>query len=113
MDIFWIGLGGGVGALARYIIGKAFNSSSIPWGTFIVNVLGSFLLGLMVGVNIDNRSYAFLGIGILGGFTTFSTFHVELLTIWKDQKKSAIFYLFLTYITGICSAIVGLWITAS
>lgn len=101
-------VGGGLGSTLRYIIGKHFNSyeSGIPWGTFIANVLGSFLIGLILGLAAKNETFShsqtlLLATGFCGGFTTFSTFAYEN----HIFLKSGDFFSFATY--TIASFIVG------
>ena len=82
--ILLVFIGGGFGSVARYIIGKYFNTleSGIPYGTFISNVLGSLLIGIFLGLAVKNNSFSenqtlLLATGFCGGFTTFSTFAYE------------------------------------
>lgn len=87
--MFWrlvlVALGGACGAVARYTVSFLFGKAwpSFPWGTLVVNVVGSFLLGLLMGATASGRFLldpawrSFLGIGILGAFTTFSTLSYE------------------------------------
>jgi len=79
-------LGGAIGAGFRYHIGRValFNlGPGFPWGTWIVNLLGGFLMGILAGTLVRDPSQAgeqlrlFLGVGVLGGFTTFSAFSLE------------------------------------
>lgn len=77
-------IGGGFGSIARFILAKYFNSSSdgIPYGTFLANVLGSLLIGIILGIAAKNEALnsnqtLFLATGFCGGFTTFSTFAFE------------------------------------
>lgn len=84
----YVGLGGMLGALARYWVGGWVQSRTgavFPWGTLCVNLLGSFLLGLLMGValreNVPLGARLFLGVGVLGGFTTFSTLSYETLQL--------------------------------
>lgn len=75
-----IALGGGVGAVSRYGVSLLLPTAPghFPWGTFLINVLGCFLIGgLMVRWGQRPLLRPFLGVGILGGFTTFSTYAVE------------------------------------
>ena len=81
---FWIFIGGGLGSVCRYILGKFLNDSSngIPYGTFLANILGSLLIGLILGIslknnNLEEHQVLFLATGFCGGFTTFSTFAYE------------------------------------
>ncbi|MEW9531635.1 CrcB family protein [Microbispora sp. NPDC049125] len=81
-----VALGGGLGSVARYLVGVAIPSSPgrLPWGTFVINVSGSLALGLLMVLVLEvwpPRRYVrpFLGVGFLGGYTTFSTVTAELL----------------------------------
>jgi CrcB protein len=69
-----VSLGGGLGGVARYGL-----SSFVPgaWGLFVINVLGSFLIGLLMGLVPKPLVRAFFGVGVLGGFTTFSSYAVS------------------------------------
>jgi CrcB protein len=88
-----VGLGGFVGANARFILARgvgALFDSRFPWGTFIVNVSGSFLLGVLgtlIALKLTPNSEAMrlaLGVGFLGAFTTFSTFELETHALLED-----------------------------
>lgn len=87
-------LGGGLGANARYWLGELFKarhwSDAFPWHTFAINVLGSFALGLVAVLLKDRPAWAlFLGVGVCGGFTTFSTFSLEALTLLEKGRTLA------------------------
>ena len=92
MNLILVFLGGGLGATARYgLQGFVYNitGAGFPYGTLVVNVLGSFLIGLLMTVFEDrfmvNPSLrVFLTIGILGGFTTFSSFSFETMALFRD-----------------------------
>lgn len=94
MTVLWIGLGGFIGANARYFLGRAIierYGSAFPWGTLTVNVAGSFLIGIILEViaqrAISDPAYRlFLVVGFLGGFTTFSTFAFETVTLFEDER---------------------------
>lgn len=85
MQILLVGIGGAIGAVARYLLGGAvhrFIPGFFPYGTFVVNVIGCLAFGLVVGLAesrfvIGPAARAFVLIGILGGFTTFSSFIFE------------------------------------
>ena len=89
--ILAIAMGGAVGAVGRYYVGAyAFKwlSAGFPFGTLIVNVLGSFLMGLLVTLmtlkwNVGNELRLFLTVGLLGGFTTFSTFSLDFVMLFE------------------------------
>lgn len=89
MDFVWVGLGGLVGANARYGMTKlvaARFGDSLPWGTFAINLLGSFLIGILL-VTLSERVVAdpairlVLVVGFLGGFTTFSSYTFEAIAL--------------------------------
>jgi CrcB protein len=101
MTIFWVALGGAIGSAARYgvnvwsgrMLGTAF-----PWHTLTVNVIGCFLMGVIIELaalrlNLGNDVRAFLTTGILGGFTTFSAFSLDfaLLVERKDYLAAGVY----------------------
>jgi fluoride exporter len=85
MQILLVGIGGAIGAVARYLLGGAVHRlipGFFPYGTFVVNVIGCLAFGLVVGLAesrfvIGPGAKAFVLIGVLGGFTTFSSFTFE------------------------------------
>jgi fluoride exporter len=88
---------GGVGALLRYIVDSAVSSRAkgdgFPWGTFIINVSGSFLLGVVTGLAsvmiLEPALRLALGSGLLGGYTTFSTASVQTWNLVENHKHVA------------------------
>ena len=83
--------GGALGTLFRYIISglpHRYTETVFPWGTLLVNISGAFLIGLIWGVfeerGISPNIRIFIFIGILGGFTTFSTFALETMNLFKE-----------------------------
>ncbi|MGE4268386.1 MAG: fluoride efflux transporter CrcB [Deferribacterales bacterium] len=92
MKILLIGIGGFLGAIARFYTTKWTNSlitDRIPFGTVVVNVIGSFILGLVVVLSVEKLVASedlrlFIGVGMLGAFTTFSTFSVETVYLLED-----------------------------
>ena len=88
-----VGVGGLIGSVMRYLVGawvqSTFGNSWIPYGTLAVNVLGCFLIGLIAGL-AETRQFlgagtrAFLFVGLLGGFTTFSAFGYETITMVRE-----------------------------
>jgi fluoride exporter len=82
-----IGLLGGVGAVARFLLDGAVTEragDAFPWGTLAVNLSGAFALGLLVGVADD--TYRLLGTGLLGAYTTFSTWMLESHRLGEDGR---------------------------
>lgn len=112
-----IALGGAIGASARYLVGLAWPapSGSLPWATFMINLVGCALIGvLMVLVSEVWTTHRlvrpFLGTGILGGFTTFSTYAVDLQGLLNDsQPVTALLYLAITVI----GALAAVWATTT
>ncbi len=98
--ILLVFVGGGLGSAFRYLIGLLLNRNDFltPYGTFFVNVAGSFLIGLLAGynlrtLNLNHQYQALLIAGFLGGFTTFSSFAFENMVMIQNGK----FLLFLSY----------------
>jgi fluoride exporter len=92
-QLLWVGLGGFLGSVGRFVISGFFNRLSpalaFPIGTLAVNILGCFLIGLLHGLAesrnmLGTDTRIFLFIGVLGGFTTYSTFGFESLALLKD-----------------------------
>ncbi|WP_243291517.1 fluoride efflux transporter CrcB [Bacillus sp. FJAT-47783] len=114
MIYVWIGIGAFFGAISRYYISNWVQKNvqpSFPYATFFVNVLGSFLLGLFVGLSIEGEAALLLSTGFLGSFTTFSTFKLEVVKLWRQQeKKKLLVYLLSSYMLGIGFAFFGIWI---
>lgn len=96
--ILWVGAGGVVGAVLRYLVVMGVNGavggSGVPYGTLVVNAVGCFLVGLIVGFVESHKPLSpemqgFLVIGVLGGFTTFSAFGMETIRLFRDQAYVA------------------------
>lgn len=92
-QVILIFLGGGLGSLARFFIGKNLPNASFynfPIGTMLANLLASLILGIFIGQEIHNKydfSYrAFIAIGFCGGFSTFSTFSADSLQLLQSQR---------------------------
>jgi CrcB protein len=84
-----VGLLGGLGAVARFILDGAVSSRagrSFPWGTLVVNVTGSLLVGVLVGAALDEAEYRLAGTGLIGAFTTFSTWALESHRLGEDGE---------------------------
>ncbi|EIJ78168.1 hypothetical protein PB1_11429 [Bacillus methanolicus PB1] len=115
-NLLLVALGGFFGAVSRYFISRKLNghNSKIPFGTLTVNLLGSFLLGILIGKKLGEAVYALFGIGFMGAFTTFSTLKAETLQLFEQKKTiKAAFYLAITYIGGITAGFLGLLIGRS
>lgn len=92
--LIYVALGGAFGASARYLVNISLPrmlGHGFPYATMTVNVLGSFLMGVLVVVLAEksgNRFAPFLMTGVLGGFTTFSAFSLDALTIWERGQSA-------------------------
>jgi CrcB protein len=85
-------LGGAVGAPLRYLTDQAVQSrhdSVFPWGTFVVNMVGSFILGLVAGAAVPAWALTLVGTGFCGALTTFSTFGYETVRLLEDGSYAA------------------------
>ena len=109
--VLWVALGGAVGSMARYGVAGALNSSRHPWGTVTVNLVGSLVLGVLIGLwGIDELSARRTGIavGLLGGFTTFSTFALDFVSLWEDGRTGvAVTMIAVSVVGGLTAAIAG------
>ena len=101
-QVLLVFIGGGVGSALRYLVGKFLKTSAsgFPWGTFSVNVLGSLLIGILMGVALKNSSLSenqtlLLITGFCGGFTTFSAFAYENQVFLKEGDFTSFFHLYL------------------
>lgn len=83
-----VGVGGAVGATARYLVGVLVRpaDASVPVDTLAVNVLGSFVLGLVTFSGAGSELVLFVGTGACGSFTTFSSFSVDTLRLWESGR---------------------------
>jgi CrcB protein len=112
-QILLVALGGAVGSVARYGVGYAaarLLGLGFPVGTLIVNVVGGLLMGLLaarVGPQ-DENARLLLGVGMLGGFTTFSTFSLETVRLIETQLGGALLYVFASVVLSIGACWLGL-----
>jgi CrcB protein len=112
----WIGVAflGGCGALARFgltlLVADRLHPH-LPLGTMAVNVSGAFLLGLLAGASVDGSARLLFGVGLLGAYTTFSTWMVETQRIGEAGKRRiAILNLALSVALGLGAVALGRWI---
>ncbi|RPE00153.1 fluoride efflux transporter CrcB [Aureibaculum marinum] len=111
-------MGGGFGSIARFLLSKYFNSttSGIPYGTFFANVLGSLLIGLILGLAVKNDTLTqnqtlFLATGFCGGFTTFSTFAYENHVFLKAGDFTSFFlYTIGSFALGFAAVFLGMYL---
>lgn len=110
-----VALGGAIGASLRYLTNVGamrWIGSGFPYATVIVNVLGSFLMGILVVVLArkgGNQYAPLLMTGVLGGFTTFSAFSLDTLTLWeRGQHGVAVAYVGLSVLLSLAAIVAGL-----
>lgn len=112
-DAIWVGAGGAVGSALRYVVWRLVSASGgFPWATLAVNVVGSFVLGLLAGVyagQVSPRMRLAIFFGFLGGFTTFSTFTSETVILARTGSASFAFWnVALSVTVGLAAALAGL-----
>lgn len=117
--LFPVMIGGALGAGARHLVGQAMLArlgAGFPWSTLSINIVGSLLMGLLVGAlarSSDGGDSArlFLGVGVLGGFTTFSSFSMEFWLLFeRGQNGQAATYVLASVIGAIAACGLGLLI---
>jgi CrcB protein len=114
MQLLFIALGGAVGTLARYgvsVWSRGAFDSSFPYGTLLVNVVGSFLLGLLMQIGLRTEALTStmrltLGTGVMGGFTTYSTFNYESLR-YVDERA------YLMGLVNVSATLVGCFVAGA
>ncbi|MGC1204134.1 MAG: fluoride efflux transporter CrcB [Flavobacteriaceae bacterium] len=117
-QILLVFLGGGFGSVLRYIIGKYLNNAEngIPYGTFVTNILGSLLIGLILGFAAKNDTLSqnqtlLLATGFCGGFTTFSTFAYENHVFLKSGDfTSFAIYTIASFVIGFLAVFAGMYL---
>jgi CrcB protein len=112
MLVLLVGGAGFCGVLARYGISSAFHGDALPWVTVAINVAGSFLLGLLiVQHSLSEDARTALGVGFLGGFTTFSTFTVQaFMDVEAGRPGRAAAYVGASLVLGFAAAAGGYWL---
>lgn len=111
-------VGGGFGSVLRFIIAKYLNSTTtgIPYGTFAANILGSLLIGIVLGLALKNNTFSpnqilFLATGFCGGFTTFSTFAYENhLFLKSGDFLSFALYTIASFVIGFSAVFFGMYL---
>lgn len=111
MKILLIAIGGGLGALVRFLVIQFINKLAFPkyFATIFVNLVGSFFIGFVAHKLIDYETLTlFLTVGILGGFTTFSTFSLETVNLLQGKQYGQFFiYICMNMIGGLLLFILG------
>lgn len=114
-----VALGGAIGATMRYLAGEFISSrvrTDFPVHTLVVNVSGAFLLGIVMTLAIERGDLGrwwqlFLGVGILGGYTTFSTFAFETVELMREGAMAgAVLNAAGSVLLGVCAAVAGIYV---
>ncbi|WP_306213059.1 fluoride efflux transporter CrcB [Actinoplanes sp. RD1] len=115
MTILLVALGAAVGAPLRYLTDRSLKTGDgFPWGTLTVNVAGSLILGIVLGLPLDPWLVSLLGTGFCGALTTYSTFSFETLTLARSGKRPlAAVYALGSILAGLGAASLGLLIAAA
>lgn len=116
MNLVLIAMGGALGAVSRFLVGNFVSKlthSSLPWGTFAINILGCLFMGFLMTVIMERELLPaawrlFLCIGFLGGFTTFSSFGYEaLMLLAEGALLQAFAYAAVSVLLGLAAAYIG------
>lgn len=116
-QILLVGLGGALGALSRFGISEGFRAwvkHPFPLGTLIANLLGCFLIGILIGSGVADKHHPTrlsVGIGFLGALTTFSTFGAETMSHFEKQEWGWAFgNIVANLVLGLLLVAVGIWV---
>jgi len=116
-EFLFVALGGALGASGRFGVHllAPWTGAGLPWGTLAVNVAGSFAMGVLFSFAADNRPLLlFAGIGVLGGFTTFSAFSMETVRLMqRGDVATAAIYAVLSVIASMGAAFAGFMLARS
>ena len=111
-----VGVGGAIGSMLRYAVALININNLFPYHTLIVNVIGSFLIGIFLGLlsknTITNDGWKLLATGLCGGFTTFSAFSLEGFELLQQKRyETFLLYFLLTIIFGLAATWLGYTLT--
>lgn len=111
MTYLLVAVGGAAGSLVRYSLGKFISEKSkaeFPIGTFIINITGAIMLGIISTMGVSNNMMLLLGDGFFGAYTTFSTFMYEGFNLFQEKEKlNAFIYILFSLILGIVGYALG------
>ncbi|MED5271524.1 MAG: fluoride efflux transporter CrcB [Candidatus Thermoplasmatota archaeon] len=111
-DLLLVAIGGALGASLRYLVILWIPTEGFPWSTLSVNLIGSFILGIIIGFStnqlLDEKTTLMIATGVLGAFTTMSTYSMDTITLWENEKILAILYIIATAIIGPILALIGM-----
>lgn len=107
MTLLLVAAGAAVGAPLRWYAGQRLDRPTLPLGTLLVNVAGSFVLGLLGGLDVTGQALALLGVGFCGGLTTYSSFAVQTEVLTRETPRHGVRYAALTVVLGLAAAALG------
>ncbi|MFC2991644.1 fluoride efflux transporter CrcB [Halomonas tibetensis] len=120
VSLLLVAAGGGLGGMLRVAVGNAVSRRlgvAFPWGTLAVNLSGSLMIGLLAGLlgpplpGEVGSAWSLLAIGLLGGYTTVSTFSLQTLTLWQEGRpRMALANVLATLVPGLCAVAAGAWL---
>ncbi|HEY9049601.1 MAG TPA: fluoride efflux transporter CrcB [Ohtaekwangia sp.] len=117
---FLVGSGGLLGSIARYATVRSVSEkiqAAFPYGTLTVNIVGSFILGLVYGLalrktDMNEDVKLFLGVGFCGGYTTFSSLAWESVSLFNQKMAgTSLLYIGASLATGILALVIGIWLS--
>ncbi|MCX7921907.1 MAG: fluoride efflux transporter CrcB [Clostridia bacterium] len=112
MEYLIVGIGGTLGSITRFALGKLITirvTGRLPIGTFLINVSGALLLGIVVNIRADKTVYLLLADGFLGAYTTFSAFMYEGFSLFSEKRTLNT----LTYVvSSLIMGIIAFWLGA-
>lgn len=117
-NLLWVAAGGAIGASLRHLSGTAalrIMGAGFPWGTLFVNIFGSLIMGLFIAwmtkkTGVSNEIRLFVTTGILGGFTTFSAFSLDIANmVERGAMASAFIYIAGSVVISLAAVFIGLW----
>lgn len=112
-EFLLVGLGGGIGSMLRFLVAITLTPKVFPYATLVVNVAGSFIIGVVFALTLKDALYfnnwkLFLATGICGGFTTFSAFSLENMSLLQSGKITlALAYMAISIVLGIAATFWG------
>jgi CrcB protein len=118
-ELALVAAGGAIGAAFRHLAGIVMlrlMGAGFPWGTLAVNVVGSFLMGVFIELlarrfGASNELRLFVATGVLGGFTTFSSFSLDVAVLWeRGASLLALGYVLASVAGALCALFAGLWV---
>ncbi|HEX7739131.1 MAG TPA: fluoride efflux transporter CrcB [Marmoricola sp.] len=114
--LVWVGVGlcGGLGAVLRLLVDTSISRrrpGPFPYGTFVINVSGAFILGLLDGIVLPKDAALIVGTGVIGAYTTFSTWMFETQRLGEERRSTvALANVGISTAAGIAAAALGLWL---